>query len=32
MGQKKKIKKDDVIYRQYDPPLNRAQQLEQYLL
>jgi len=32
MEQKKKIKKDDVIHRQYDPPLNWAQQLEQYQL
>jgi len=32
MEQKQKIKKDDVIHRRYDPPLNRAQQLEQYQL
>jgi len=32
MEEKKKIKKDNVIHRQYDPPLNQAQQLEQYQL
>lgn len=32
MEQKKKIKKEDVINWQHDPPLNQAQQLEQYQL